>query len=121
HGAVEAAAGELGHARRVVDVALVLGELLEHGQLVGLLEAAQALAHGAGLGGHDDHRRVGPVGGGDGGDAIADAWAVLADAHAVAAGHAGIAVGHVGTALLVHHGDHGDAGGGENIHRVHEG
>ncbi len=120
-GAVEAARGELSHARRVGDVPLVLGELLEHRQLVGFLEATQADAHGAGLGGDDHHRAVGPVGGGDRGHAVGDAGAVLADHHAVAARHAGVAVGHVAGALLVHHRDQADAGRREDVHRVHEG
>src|SRR2546427_6213766 len=41
-GAVKAAGRELGHALGVADMALVLGELLEHGQLVGFLKAPQA-------------------------------------------------------------------------------
>jgi hypothetical protein len=89
HGAVEAAAGVFGHALGIVHVALVLGEFLEHRQLVGFLEAAEAHAHGAGFGGDDHHRAVRPVGGGDGRDAVADAGAVLADDHAVAARDAG--------------------------------
>ncbi|MNS93321.1 hypothetical protein D3C72_1274860 [compost metagenome] len=120
-GAVKAARGELGHAGRVGDVALVLGELLEHRQLVGFLEAAQADAHGAGFGRDDHHRAVGPVGSGDRGHAVGDAGAVLADHHAMAARHTGIAVGHVAGALLVHHRDQADAGRGEDVHRVHEG
>ena len=113
--------GELGHALRVVDVALVLGELLEHRQLVGFLEAAQAHAHGAGLGRDDDDRAVRPVGRGDRGHAVADAGAVLPDHHAVAAADARIAVGHVAGALLVHDRDQADAGRREDVHRVHEG
>jgi hypothetical protein len=50
HRAVEAARGDLGHALRVVHVALVLGDLREDRQLLGLLEAAQAQRHRAGLG-----------------------------------------------------------------------
>ncbi len=121
HRAIEAAAGEFGHARRIGDVALVLGELLEHRQLVGFLEAAQADAHGAGLGRDDDHRAVRPVGRGNRGHAVADAGAVLADHDAVAARHARIAVGHMTGALLMHDRDQADAGGREDVHRVHEG
>ena len=40
--AIERAAGELGHPRAVVDVRLVLGDLREDRQLLGLLEAAEA-------------------------------------------------------------------------------
>ncbi|GIT00223.1 MAG: hypothetical protein CM1200mP26_19350 [Acidimicrobiales bacterium] len=37
------------------DVALILNELLEHRELIGLLKATEALAHGAGLrSDHDD-------------------------------------------------------------------
>ncbi len=120
-GAVEAAGGELGHACRVGDMTLVLGELLEHRQLVGFLEAAQADAHGAGLGRDDHHRAVGPVGSGDRGHAVGDAGAVLADHHTVAARHAGVAVGHVAGALFVHHRDQADARRREDVHRIHEG
>jgi hypothetical protein len=121
HGTVEAAAGVFGHALGIVHVALVLGEFLEHRQLVGFLEAAEAHAHGAGFGRNDHYRAVRPVGGGDGGDAVADAGAVLANGHAVAARDAGIAVGHVRRALLMHHRDQADAGRGEDVHGIHEG
>ena len=121
HGAVKAACGVLGHAFGVVHMALVLGELLEHRQLVGLLEAAQPHAHGAGLGRDHHHRAVSPVSGRNGSDAVADAGAVLANHHTVAAADTGIAVGHVAGALLVHHRDQLDTGRGKNIHRVHEG
>ena len=43
--AIERARGELGHARAVVHVRLVLGDLGEDRQLLGLLEAAQAERH----------------------------------------------------------------------------
>ncbi len=121
HGAVEAAARIFGHAGRMGDVALIFREFLEHRQLVRFLEAAQAHAHRARLRRDDDDRGMRPVGGGDGGHAIADAGAVLADDHAMAARDAGIAVGHVAGALLVHDGNQPDAGRGEDIHRVHEG
>ena len=55
HRAVERAAGELGHARPVVHVRLVLGDLREDRQLLGLLEAAEAERHAAGL--RRDRRR----------------------------------------------------------------
>src|SRR5690606_38418619 len=103
------------------DMTLVLGELLEHGQLIAFLETAQADAGGAGFGRHDDHRRVRPVCGGDGGDAVADARTVLTDHDTVAAADASIAVGHVSGALLVHDRDQSNACGSENIHGVHEG
>ncbi|MPM58344.1 hypothetical protein SDC9_105175 [bioreactor metagenome] len=121
HGAVEAAAGEFGHALGVDHVALVLGELLEHRQLVGFLEAAQAHAHGAGFGRDDDLRAVRPEGGGDAGHAVGNARAVLADDQAVAAGNARIAVGHVRGALFVDHRNQADACGREDVHRIHEG
>ena len=120
HGAVKAAGGVLGHAFGVVHVALVLGELLKHRQLVGLLEAAQAHAHSAGLGRDHHHRAVRPVGGGNGSDAVADAGPILANHHTVAAADTGITVGHVASALLMHHRDKLDSGRGKNIHRVHE-
>ena len=121
HGAVKHATRELGHALGVADMALVLGELLEHGQLIGFLEAAQAHAHGAGFGGDDHHGAVGPESGGDAGHAVADAGAVLTDDHTVATRNAGVAVGHMGRALLVDNGDQANASRGKNIHGIHEG
>ena len=118
--AVEGAGGQLGHALAVGDMRLVLGELGKHGQLRRLLKAAQALGEGARLGCDHHHGAVRPVGGGDGGDGVADARAVLANDHAVAATHTRVTVGHVAGALLVHHGDQADAGGREDVHRVHE-
>ena len=100
---------------------LVLGEFLEHRQLLAFLEAAQADAGGAGFRRDDDHRAVRPVSRRDAGDAVGDARAVLADDHAVTAGNASIAVGHVGSALLVHHRNEANAGRGEDVHRIHEG
>ena len=118
---VEAAPGDLGHARRVVHVPLVLGDLGEDRQLLGLLEAAEAHAHRAGLGRDHHHRRMRPVGGCRRGHEVGDAGAVLRDAHAVAARDARIAVGHVAGALLVHGRDEADAGGREKVERVHVG
>ena len=86
-------------------MALVLGELLKHRQLVGLLEAAQAHAHSAGLGRDHHDRAVGPVGGGNGGHAVADAGSILANHHTVTTADTGVAVGHVAGALLMHHRD----------------
>ena len=120
HGAVEATAGEFSHALRVHNVTLVLGEFLEHWQLVGFLEAAQTHAHRAGFRRHDHDGAVCPESGSDTCHAVGDAWAVLADHQTVAAGDACIAVSHVGCALLVNHGDQADAGWCEDIHRVHE-
>ena len=104
---------------RAVD--LVLGDLLEEGQLLGLLEAAQPLGVGAGLGRDHHDRAVRPVGGGDRGDEVGDAGAVLGDAHAVAAGGTAEAVGHVAGALLVADRDEADARGREQVERVHVG
>ncbi|OEZ81480.1 hypothetical protein JAB6_37420 [Janthinobacterium sp. HH104] len=121
HRAVKAAAREFRHAGRVGDVALILGEFLEHRQLVRFLEAAQAHAHGARFRRDDHDRGVRPVGGGDGCHAITDAGTVLADDDAMAARDAGVTVGHVAGALLVHDRNQADAGGRKNVHRVHEG
>ena len=121
HGAVKAARGVLGHAFGIVHVALVFGELLKHRQLVGLLEAAQAHAHSAGLGRDHHDRAVGPVGGGNGGHAVADAGSILANHHTVTTADTGITVGHVAGALLMHHRDKLDTGRGKDVHRVHEG
>ena len=85
HGIVEAARQQLGDPRLLRAVDLVLGDLLEERQLLGLLESAQALRVGAGLGGDHHHRAVRPVGGGDRGHEVGDAGAVLGDADAVAA------------------------------------
>jgi hypothetical protein len=53
---VAAAPRELGHAGRVVHVPLVLGNLGEDRQLIGLLEATEPHAHRAGLGRDYDNR-----------------------------------------------------------------
>ena len=45
---------------------------------------------------------------------------VLGDAHAVAARGTRVAVGHVDRALLVRDRHEADAGGGEDIERIHE-
>ena len=90
HRPVEAASGDLRHPVLVGDVPLVLHELLEHGQLVGLLETTQALPHGAGL--RSDHHdgAVGPERCCDRSDTVGDAGAVLADHHTVLAADPGI-------------------------------
>jgi hypothetical protein len=119
--AVKGAGGQFGHALVVGDMRLVLGELGEHRQLSRLLEAAQALGEGARLGRDHHHRAVCPVGRRNRGHGVADAGAVLANDHAVASAHTRIAVGHVAGALLVHHGNQADAGGREDVHRIHEG
>ena len=74
---------------------LFLGDGLEDGQLLCLLEAAEAGRVGACLGGDHDHGRVGPEGGGHAGHEVGDAGAVLGHAHARLASDAGVAVGHV--------------------------
>jgi phosphotransacetylase len=86
HGAVEAARRDLGHPRLVVHVALELGDLREDGQLLGLLEAAQAQRVRPRLGRDHDDGRVRPVRGGDAGHEVGDARPVLRDAHAMAPG-----------------------------------
>ncbi len=101
-------------------MSLVFHKLLEHGQLVGFLEAAQALAHGAGFRGDHDHRGMRPVCRGHGGDAVTDAGAVLANHDTVTSTDAGVTVCHVGRTLLVHHRDQADTGRGKDIHGVHE-
>ena len=121
HCAVEAAARDLRHALRVVHVALVLGDLREDRELLRFLEAAEPHGHRAGLGRDEHHRRMRPVRRGDRRDEVGDARAVLRDAHAVAPRRARIAVRHVRGALLVRHRDEADAGGREDVERVHVG
>ncbi len=118
---VKAAPGEFGDAAGTADVSLVLGDLGEDRQLLGLLEPAEAHGRRAGLrrNGHD--RRMGPVGRRDRGHEIRNARSVLADAHALSAAHPRVAVGHVRRALLVHRGDEADAGGRKDVERVHVG
>ena len=118
---VEAAPGVFGHARRVVDVRLILGEFLEHGQLVAFLKAPQPHRARTRLGRDDDHRTVGPVGRRNGRDTVADARAILPDDHALAAAGTRVAVCHVGRALLMYHRDEADAGRREDVHCIHEG
>lgn len=120
HGAIETASSELGHARRMRDVALILGEFLEHRKLLGLLEPAEADAHGAGFGCHDHHRAVGPISRRNRRHTITDARAVLADDDAMSTGDTGVPVGHMPSALFVNHRDEPNAGRREDIHRIHE-
>ena len=118
---VEAAAGQLGDAPVVADMALELGDLGKDRQLLGLLETAQAHAVGAGLRRDHHHRRMRPIGGRDRGHEVGDAGAVLRDAHALLAADPRIAVGHVAGALLVRDRDEADAGRLEDVERVHVG
>ena len=118
---VKAAPGVFGHARRVVDVRLILGEFLEHGQLVAFLKAPQPHRARTGLGRNDDHRTVRPVCRRNGRDTVADARTVLPDDHALAAAGTRVAVCHVGRTLLMHHRNEADARRREDVHRIHEG
>lgn len=93
--AIEAARSDLGQAVLVVDVALVFGELLEHRELVGLVEASEADAHRADPQRHDDDGRVSPECGGDCGDAVGGAGPVLVDHDPVLAGHTCVAESRV--------------------------
>ena len=104
----------------VSDVALVLDELLEHRELIGLLKATEALAHGAGLRSDHDDRAMGPEGGCNGRHAVGDTRAVLAYDHTVTTADPGIAVGHVGCTLLVDNGNQANARRGEDVHGIHE-
>ena len=61
---------ELRHPPGLVDVGLVLGDLREDRQLLGLLESAETDGRGAGLRRDGHHRGVSPVSGGDGGDGV---------------------------------------------------
>jgi len=121
HRAVEAARGDLGHALRVVHVPLVLGDLREDRQLLGLLEAAEAHRHRARLGRDEHDRRVRPVGGRDCRDEIGDARPVLCDADAMATRRARIAVRHVRGALLVRHRNEANARRREDVEGIHIG
>ena len=118
---VEGAAGQLGDAPGAGHMGLELGDLGEDRQLLGLLETAEADGGAAGLRRDADDRRMGPVGGGDGGDEVGDPGAVLADAHAVAVAHPRVPVRHVPRALLVGDGDKADSRRLEDIERVHVG
>ena len=100
---------------------LVFGDVLEIGQLLGFLETAEAERRRAGLRRDADHRRMRPVGGGDGGDEVGDAGAVLADADAGAVASAGVTVRHMAGALFVLHRDEADAGRLENVQCIHVG
>ena len=118
---VEGARRVLGHARRVVDVGLISGEFLEHGQLVAFLKAAQPHGARTGLGCDDHHRAVRPVSRCNGRDTVADARTILADHHPLPSAGAGITIGHVAGPLFVHRGNETDARRRENVHRIHEG
>ncbi len=120
HGAVKAARGNLGHAARMVDVPLVLGDFRKNRQLLGFLEAAQPHRQGAGFRCDEHHGRMSPVSGRDSGHEIRDSGSVLRNAHAVPARRARVPVGHMNRALLVSYRHKLDARGGEDIERVHE-
>ena len=120
HRPIEAASGDLGHAPRIVHVTLVFRDVGKDRQLLGFLKTAESHRHGAGFGRDHHHRTVRPVGGGDGSDEIGDAGSVLRHADAVPSAGPGVAVRHMARTLLVHDRDEADAGGGEQVERVHE-
>ena len=100
---------------------LKLGDLGKDRQLLRLLEAAMAHGGAARLRRDDDHRRMSPIGGGDGGHKIGDARAVLGDAHALAVADAAVAVCHVARALFMGNGNETDARRLEDVEGVHIG
>ena len=120
-GHVEAAGGDLGHAPGAADVALVLRDLGEDRQLLGLLEAAQTHGRRAGLRGDRHQGRMRPIGGRDPSHEVGDARAVLADTDAGAPADPRVAIGHVRGALLVDRGDEADTGRRKDVERVHVG
>ncbi len=91
----------LGHARWVAHFFLVADHVLEQRHLLDFLETALLDGLVRSLRRHQQHRRVVPVGGLDGGDEVGDAGPVLRDGHAHLAGGAGVAVGaHAGVAFV---------------------
>ena len=119
HRQIQATRRHLGEAIGAIDMRLIARDFAENRHLLGFLESAQAERIAAGFGRDDEHRRVRPIRGGDGGHEVRDARPVLRDANAVLAAHARVAVRHVGGALLVHGRDKADSGGRKNIQRVH--
>src|SRR5699024_6621685 len=99
---------------------LVLRELLEHRQLIRLLESSEADRVRTRLRGYDEDLRLCPTGRGDRCHALRDARPVLAGDDAEAPGRAGITIGHMCCSLLMDHRDEIDAGGSEDVHRIHE-
>ncbi len=98
---------------------LVLGDLGEDRQLLGLLEAAEPDGGRARLWRDGDNRRVRPVSRRYRCHEIRDAGAVLPDAYAMAATNAGITIGHVRGSLFMHGRNKTDTGRREDVEGIH--
>lgn len=121
HGNVEGLSGKLGHAGRVVDVGLELGNSGEDGHLVELLETTVTLSHGTSFGGDADDGRVSPVSSGNSGEEVGDTGTVLGNADSMSSRGTSVTISHVGGVLLVSDRDESDAGTGPEVKGVHEG
>lgn len=121
HGNVEGLSGKLGHAGRVVNVGLELGNSREDGHLVELLETTVSLGHGTSLGGDDHDGGVSPVSGGDSSKEVGDTGTVLGDADSVFSRGTSVTISHVGSVLFVSYGNESNSSSGPEIKGVHEG
>ena len=89
------------HARRIANLLLIADDVGEQAHLLHFLKAALTDRLVRRLRGHQQHRRVVPIGGFDRRHEVGDAGAVLGDRHAHLARRAGVAVGaHAGVALM---------------------
>ena len=100
---------ELGDPVLVVDHPRTLGNRSGHRNLVDLLERRLALLGQLGAAGHEDHRALGRVDGGQAGDGVGEAGPAGEQGHRRLAGDARIAVGHVHRRALVPRVDELDA------------
>ncbi len=107
-------------ARGVAHLFLVADHVAEQRHLLDFLEAALPDGLVRRLRRHQQHRRVIPVGGLDGGDEIGDARAILRNRHGHLAGRARIAVADEAAIGLVRNVPESDAGLGKQIGDRHE-
>ncbi len=109
-GLADHAVQHLGDADRIAHLLLVADHVAEQRHLLDFLEAALADGPVGRLRRHQQHRRVVPVGGLDGGDEARDAGSVLGDRHRHLAGRARVAVADQAAVGLVRDVPEGDAG-----------
>ena len=107
-------------ARGIAHLFLIADHVAEQRHLLDFLEAALPDRLVRRLRRHQQHRRVIPVGGLDGGDEVRDARAVLRDRHRDLAGRARIAVADQAAVGLVRDVPECDAGLGKQIRDRHE-
>ena len=117
HRRAESGGDKLGDAVLVVDQPRPLRNGRRHGHLVDLLEGCLSLLGQLGAAGHEDHRALGGVDGGQAGDGVGETGAAGEQGHRRLAGDARVAVGHVHRRALVPRVDELDALVGRRVHQ----